>query len=302
MAVTTSQLEEIAAWCGTSRELQVEREAGRRLFFAEDDPRPTHYWEGAGDYNARMRRFLGFFTFSCTLPEGVSPGIRATKALYRFSNREETLQAVSGARYVMAIVCAVVSGQEVSLELEDERFEVRDRRWSRLLSVGDAVVAHLVPTGRRGQWLPGPGWLQWPVGIGPNMRQNLKQWQVDPLSIERLLQMREEPDDERRRLPPQDDTLDEAVARMTAAAEEASLPQLVMSAREWEAWVVSHLTNPNTMAFTQEFLDRLGPVEKDDLSHWLGLLMNIWNTTPQPDRGGKSAVQMTPNLSPLGPR
>jgi len=123
------------------------------------DPRPTRYWEGAGDYNARMRRFLGFFAFSCKLPEGDSPGIRAAKALYRFSNREETLQAVSGARYLMALVSGVVSGQGIWLELEDERFEIRDRRWSRLLSVGDAVVAHLVPTGRRGQWLPGPGWL-----------------------------------------------------------------------------------------------------------------------------------------------
>lgn len=302
MAVTASQLEEIVAWCGTNRELQVEREAARRLFFAEDDPRPIHYWEGTGDYNARMRRFLGFLTFSCTLPDGESPGIRAAKALYRFSNREETLQAVSGARYVMAIVCSVVSGQGVSLELEDEHFEVRDRRWSRLLSVGNAVVTHLVPTGRRGQWLPGPGWLQWPIGIGPNMRQNLKQWQVDPLGIERLLQMRADPEAERRPLPPQDDTLDESVARMTAAAEQAGLPQLVMSVPEWEAWVVSHLNNPNTMAFTQEFLDRLGPVDKEDLGGWLGLLMNIWNTTPQPDRGGKSAVQMTSNLSPLGSR
>jgi hypothetical protein len=302
MAVTASQVEEIVAWCGTNRELQVEREAARRLFFAEDDPRPIRYWEGAGDYNARMRRFLGFFTFSCTLPDGESPGIRAAKALYRFSNREETLQAVSGARYVMAIVCSVVSGQGVSLELEDERFEVRDRQWSRLLSVGHAVVAYLVPTGRRGQWLPGPGWLQWPIGIGPNMRQNLKQWQVDPLGVERLLQMRQDPEDERRPLPPQDDTLEEAVARMTAAAEEAGLPRLVMSVPEWEAWVVTHLSNPNSMAFTQEFLDRLGPVDKEDLGRWLGLLMNVWNTTPQPDRGGRSAVQMTSNLSPLAPR
>lgn len=296
MAVTASQLEEIVAWCGTNRELQMEREAGRRLFFAEDDPRPIHYWEGAGDYNARMRRFLGFFTFTCTLPDGESPGLRAAKALYRFSNREETLQAVSGARYVMAIVSSVVSGQGVSLELEDERFEVRDRHWSRLLSIGNAVVAHLVPTGRRGQWLPGPGWLQWPIGIGPNMRQNLKQWQVDPLGIERLLQMREDPEGERQPLPPQDTTLDEAVARMTAAAEEAGLPQLVLSVPEWEAWVVGHLNNPNTMAFTQEFLDRLGAVEKDDLGRWLGLLMNIWNTTPQPDRDGRSAVEMTAGL------
>ncbi len=108
--------------------------------------------------------------------------------------------------------------------------------------------------------------------------------------------MREEPEDQRRQLPPQDQTLEDAVARMTAAAEQAGLPQLVMSVPEWEAWVVSHLNNPDFNAFTQEFLERLGPLDDiEDLNRWLGLVMNAWNTTPQPDRGGKSAVQMAPS-------
>jgi hypothetical protein len=291
MAVTASQLEEIAAWCGTNRELTVEREQARRLFFAEDDPRPTHYLEGAGDYNARMRRFLGWFSFSYKLPDGESPGLRAAQALYRFSNREETLQAVSSARYVLAIVSSVVSGQSVSLELEDERLEVRDRCWSRLLSIDDAVAAHLLPTGRRGQWLPGPGWLQWPVRLGPNMRQNLRQFQPDPISVERLLQMREEPRD---RVPwPQDEALEKAVARMTAAAEEAGLPQLVMSVPEWEALVVSYLHNPGANAFAQEIIDRLQGIDDlDELNRWVQLAANIWNATPQPDRDGKTALEL----------
>lgn len=291
MAVTASQLEEIAAWCGTNRELQEERDQARRLFFAEDDPRPTHYLEGAGDYNAGMRRFLGWFSFSFRLPDGDTAGLGAAKALYRFSNREETLQAVSSARYVLAIVGSVVSGQGVSLALEDERLEVRDRRWSRLLSTDDAVAAHLLPTGRQGQWLAGPGWLQWPVRLGPNMRQNLRQFQPDPIGVERLLQMREDPRD--RVDWPQDETLGEAVARMTAAAEEAGLPQLVMSVPEWEALVVSHLHNPGANAFAQEIIERLQGIDDlDELNRWVQLGANIWNTTPQPDRDGKTALEL----------
>jgi len=30
----------------------------------------------------------------------------------------------------------------------------------------------------------------------------------------------------------------------------------------------------------------------DDLNRWIALAMNIWNTTPQPDRGGKTAYEM----------
>jgi hypothetical protein len=30
----------------------------------------------------------------------------------------------------------------------------------------------------------------------------------------------------------------------------------------------------------------------EEINKWLGLAMNIWNNTPQPDRGGKSAFEM----------
>jgi len=96
--LTVSQLEEIAAWCGMNPELEKQRQQARRTFFGEDDPRPTHYWEGAGDYNSRPRRFLGWFMFSHELlPEGDRPAAWAVSALYRASVREEALRAVNGA-------------------------------------------------------------------------------------------------------------------------------------------------------------------------------------------------------------
>jgi len=34
------------------------------------------------------------------------------------------------------------------------------------------------------------------------------------------------------------------------------------------------------------------PEDVSELQAWLDLAMNIWNNTPQPDRGGKSAVEL----------
>jgi hypothetical protein len=34
------------------------------------------------------------------------------------------------------------------------------------------------------------------------------------------------------------------------------------------------------------------PADVDELQGWLDLAMNIWNNTPQPDRGGKSATEL----------
>ncbi len=195
---------------------------------------------------------------------------------------------------MLAIVTSVLPGRSVLLELEEERFEIRDRRWSRSLTAHSAVSAHLVPTGCPGQWLPGPGWLEWPLRIGPHMREDLRKFQVDPLGLERLLQSRASVE-ERRPMPPQDATLEEAVARMSNAARAAGLPRLIMSARDWEALVVKHMGGGSDFtAFTQEIVDRVGTADSvDDLDRWLQRAMNIWNTTPQPDRGGKSAYELS---------
>jgi len=294
VAVTASQVEQIATWCEMTPDLAEEREQARRQFFGEDDPRPVRYWPGAGDHRSRLRRFLGWFMFDHELPEGDRPAARAARALYRGAAQEEALGAVAGGRFVLAIVSSVLPGRSVCLELEDERFEVRDRQWSRSLTAQSAVLAHLVPTGRRGQWLPGPGWLEWPIQIGPHMRQSLRKFQLDPLGVEQLLQSRAGPELDRRPTPPQDATLEQAVARMSSAARAAGLTRLVMSAPEWEALVVRHMGGPDVTAFAREIAERVGNADSvEDLNRWLQLAMNIWNTAPQPDRGGKSAYELS---------
>ncbi len=231
--------------------------------------------------------------FDHELPVGDRPAARAACALYRGAAQEEMLDAVAATRFVLAIVRSVLPGRSVVLELQDERFEIRDRHWSRSFTAGSSVSAHLVPTGRRGQWLPGPGWLEWPIKIGPHMREDLRTFQMDPLAVERLLQSRTGAGDAHGPVPPQDATLDDAVARMTAAAGAARLTRLVMSVPEWQAIVVRHMGGPDVTAFTQNIVERVGKDESiEDLDRWLQLAMNIWNTTPRPDRGGKTAYEL----------
>jgi hypothetical protein len=146
MAFTSSQLEEITTWCAKSPELAEIRQQARRTYFAEDDPRPTTYWSGVGDRVSRDRRFLGWFLFTFRLPDGTSPAEAAVQHLYVGTTRLEALQAVQHTRYVLAIVSAMLPGRSVFLDLEDERFEVRSAPWSHMLTRGNAVVAHLIPT------------------------------------------------------------------------------------------------------------------------------------------------------------
>ena len=45
--------------------------------------------------------------------------------------------------------------------------------------------------------------------------------------------------------------------------------------------------------FSKEIVSRLGKVNSvEDVNKWLELAMNIWNNTPQPDRGGKSPFEI----------
>jgi len=294
MAFTSSQLEEITTWGAAAPELAEIRQQSRRTYFAEDDPRPVHYWPGAGDRVSRDRRFLGWFLFTCRLPDGTQPAEAAVHRLYVGSSRTEALQAVQHTRYVLAIVTSILPGRSVFLDLEEERFEVRYAPWSHTLTRGNAVVAHLIPTRSQRLWIPGPGWLEWPIQIGPGMRSSLKKLQPDPMAVERLLQSRATPDEvERSAEAPQDATLAEAVARMTEAAQPEGRNGLVLSEQEWAELVVSHMARNSATSFAEEITRRVGSVAAmDELNRWLGMAMNIWNTTPQPDRGGRTAYEM----------
>ena len=81
---------------------------------------------------------------------------------------------------------------------------------------------------------------------------------------------------------------------MTEAAQRAGRQGLVMSTREWKALVCAHLQDVSTGAFAQDVMARIGePADVDELQGWLDLAVNIWNNTPQPDRDGKSAIEMS---------
>lgn len=126
------------------------------------------------------------------------------------------------------------------------------------------------------------------------MRSNLKELQPDPIDVERLLQMRATPEDDRRESPPTDETLEAAVARMTEAAEADGRTGLVMAPEEWSELVNQHLGSTDVFSFTQEVINRLGEVEDTDrMNRWLALATNVWNNAPQRDRGGRSANQLS---------
>ena len=198
---------------------------------------------------------------------------------------------------MLAIVASLSPGRSVFLELEGERFEVRNKEVSRLLGRGNALAAWLIPS-RRGLWLVGPGWLEWPYKIGPNMRRELSKFQMDPVEVDRSL--RTPTEEESQSSEPQyplGRTLEDAVARMTEAAREESHERLVMSPEEWTRLVLDHLPNHDAAGFSQDVAERVGDVPApEDLNRWLSLAMNIWNNTPQPDRDGMTAFEMSQGM------
>jgi hypothetical protein len=295
MAFTAGQLEEITAWCADSRDLASHRGVARSQFFGEEDDRPVSYWEGAGGQTSRQRRFLGWFMFDFRLSDDRRPAQVAVELLYSGADLVEALDAVRRTRFVLAIVRSTDAKRNVFLELEDERFEVRNATWAQMLSRGSTVVAHLMPVRNR-YWLAGPGWLEWPIGIGPNMRHDLKKFQPNPIEIERLMQGRvsDGGQEKLREMPPQDATLEAAVARLTTAATEAGRPELVLSVEEWRALVLRHMADTDPNNYFSEIMGRMGSASSvENLNLWLGLVNNIWNATPQPDRGGKTASELS---------
>ena len=49
--------------------------------------------------------------------------------------------------------------------------------------------------------------------------------------------------------------------------------------------------------FSKDVMKLVGKVSSvEEANLWLGLAMNIWNNTPQPDRGGKTASELVDEL------
>lgn len=291
MAFNQQMIEEIGTWCLNSIELASDRREARRIFFGEDDPRPVEYWTGTEERVARERRFLGWFMSDFALPNGEKPAAVAVKRLYTGSPQSELLQAVSQTRFVFAVVASIVQ-RSVYLELEDERFEVRNPFLAAILSPQQTIVAHILPQ-RHGHWLVGPGWFVWPISFGPGIRSSLKQFQMDPIRTERLLQGRSESESRPRRESPRDKTLEAAVSRMTAWATLSGHTGLVMSADEWRSLVLKYMGQFQVTGFSEETFGKLGEASsEEELQEVMDLATNIWNNTPQPDRGGRTANQM----------
>jgi len=293
MALTYRLMEQLTEWCAESESIGDFRARARAEFFAYDDPRPVNYVDGTEDIDSRERRFLGWFAFDFKLPDGRCPIELAANTLLQGTELNSVLEAIRNTRYVMAVVSDVTRGQAFFLELQEERFKVISHTLSHRLRKGSTVCMHILPVGR-GRWLSGPGWSVWPIRFGPGMRAHLKELQPSPIQVERFLQQRVDTPEELQNIEyPRDDTLEAAVARMSQAARREGREGLIMETEEWRNLVCSYMTTRDTNGFVEELYRRMGAFKSiEDANRWLALATNIWNTTPQPDRGGKSANEL----------
>jgi len=126
------------------------------------------------------------------------------------------------------------------------------------------------------------------------MQSMLKKFQPGPIDLERFLQQRKDPSEDGPKVErPHDDTLKAAVARMTKAAKAESYENLIMTPTQWKKLVLSHMKSSQITNFSKEIVDRVGEVNSvEEVNKWLGLAINIWDNTSQPDRGGKSPFEI----------
>jgi hypothetical protein len=293
MAFNANTVEQMANWCLANDALADVRAKARNNFFGYDEPGEVDYMVGAGDVTSRERRFLGWFMLTFKMADGRSPAELAASSIISGSELANVVDSLKKTRHVLAMVAMVSPGRGLVLKLEDEEFTVENRLLSRVFNRGDAIYTHLIPAGRRG-WLVGPGWLQWPIGILPGIQSKLKSFQLDPIQAERFLQQRMEPSNDRPKTDiPRNSSLRAAVAKMTKAARVEDRQGLIMTTAQWKKLVTPYITSSRINEFIQEIIKRVGAVESvEAVNKWIGLAMNIWNNTPQHDRGGKSPSEI----------
>ena len=292
MGITARLIEEVAQWCAIDDSLGEEREEALLDF-----PRgaAAGYWPGAGGANARHRRFLGWFMFTLREGQDRTPAERGADALCDGVERSQAALAFRGAQYVLAVTRSVLPGRSVFLEIEERRFEIPNRQWSRSFSPGCLIAAHLVPTERRGIWLPGPGWMELPLHAGPNMQRELGHLQADAVSLEKMLCGKLDTPAPVRHSSA---TLAEAVERMSRLARERGHPELILSEESWSSMVLRYMEEMDATGFYTTITASAAPADIDDAQLWTDHASDIWNNTPQPDRGGKSAAQLVEELRP----
>jgi hypothetical protein len=228
--------------------------------------------------------------FGYTLPDGRLPAEVAIEQL-QAPQRDDALRVVRGHRYVVGAVGTVLR-DSVVLELQNDHFEVRQRSWVRFMRRGGAVAAHLVPV-RKGIWLAGPGWVELPLTLGPNIRAHLKQFQPDAIQIERLLQRRGDRESTEANIGRPVLTLEKAVAQMNELARLIESPRLALSIDDWTKFVHDHFDDPQITKFFEKVIKRMGDrASFEQIERVTELAMAIWNATPQADRGGLTASEL----------
>ena len=293
MALTNNKIEQLCQWCMQSDTLADIRVVARREFFGDDEPGEVRYIEGAGDITSRQRRFMGWFCLTFKMEDDRHPAELAAEYMLEGAVLDAAVNAIRNTRFVLAVVAMVLPGKGLIIKLEDEEFSLDNRQLSRLFEREDALCAHVIPVGRHG-WLVGPGWLEWLTRLGPGMQASLKKFQLNPVELERFLQQRKDPlKDQLKTELPRDSSLNAAVARMTEEAKANSCKDLIMTPAQWKKLVVPYITSSQVNEFIKEIIKRVGVIESVEAANkWIGLAMNIWNNTPQPDRGGKSPFEI----------
>jgi hypothetical protein len=92
-------------------------------------------------------------------------------------------------------------------------------------------------------------------------------------------------------------SLAEAVTRLTEIARADGRDDLIRPLSEWEAHVQRYIVNADFIGFMEEAGGFLA-ADEAALQEWSDLLTNIRNTTPQPDRGGLTALQLLKEKRP----
>ncbi len=291
--LTPKKVDQLSAWCLYSQELEDVRSKARSEFFGYDEPGEAEYTPGTGDVTSRNRRLVGWFGFDFRLPGGVHPAELAAIAIFDGSERISALRSIRGCRYVVAVATGYVPGKSIYLKLEREVFRVDSPALLRSIDTSQLVCAHILPVGRE-RWLVCPGWVLLPILPVRNMRAHLKQFQPTPIEIERILQQRRPATEEGPPVArPSDTNLEDAVARMTASARAAGKDNLIKTPQEWAAMVLARMNSTTFGAFNKDVLKLAGKIDSaEEANRWLGLGSNIWNNTPQPDRGGKTANEL----------
>jgi len=294
MVLTNSTVERLAEWCYKSETIANIRAQAREHFFGGDEVEAIDYIADTGNVNSRERRFMGWFTFNFKLLDGRHPAELAAQVILKEPKLSLALDSIQKARYITGVVTRVRDDRGFGMELEDEKFTINSPMLSHILRKGQLISVHILPNGQD-QWLVSPGWLTWPISPGPHLRPQLKTvFQPNPIEVERFLQGKTKTPEEVKNVEhPQDDTLEAAVARMSEMAKKEGKPKLIMSSQEWKNIVLSYMANNDAIGFGEEIRQRAENFSSiEEANKWLALAMNIWNTTPQPDRGGKSAIEI----------